>query len=273
MKIPFWKMHGAGNDFVLVDDRPQTFPVGDRAWLAAQGQRRTGVGCEGFILIQPAAAANFRMRFFNPDGSEVEMCGNGARCVARLAHELGVAPARMTFDTVAGLLAADVKGDRVRLGMTAPRDWRLNRTLVADGTPLAYHFVNSGVPHVVVETPTLDACEVVRLGRAIRHHADFAPAGTNANFIQVIGADTLRIRTYERGVEDETLACGTGIVAAALLAAKTGRVKAPVTVVAASGDRLTVDFALSADGAERVTLEGPAVHVFQGELRYPNTAS
>lgn len=273
MNIPFWKMHGAGNDFVLVDDRAQTFPAGDDRWLAAQGRRRTGVGCEGFILIQPSASADFRMRFFNPDGSEVEMCGNGARCVARLAHELGVAPANMNFDTVAGRLSAEVRGERVRLGMTAPRDWRLGRTLVADGTPVSYQFVNSGVPHAVVETPDLDGCDVVRLGRAIRHHADFAPAGTNANFIQVSGPDTLRIRTYERGVEDETLACGTGIVAAALIAARLGRVRPPVTVVAASGDRLTVNFALTPDGAERVTLEGPAVHVFQGELVYEPTGA
>jgi diaminopimelate epimerase len=269
MKIPFWKMHGAGNDFILVDDRAQIFPAQDRDWLAALGQRRTGVGCEGIILIQPSAKADFRMRFFNPDGSEVEMCGNGARCVARLAHEIGAAPGRMTIDTVAGLLGADVNGGRVRLGMTKPTGWRLDGALTADGVPLRYGFVNSGVPHAVVETTDLAKMEVVRLGRAIRHHADFAPAGTNANFIQVTGPRELRVRTYERGVEDETLACGTGIVASALVAARRGLVQAPVAVQAASGDWLEVGFTLSADGAENVTLEGPAAHVFRGELDYP----
>lgn len=268
MKIPFWKMHGASNDFILVDDRAGHFPVSDRNWLASLGPRRTGVGAEGIILIQPSQQADFRMRFFNPDGSEVEMCGNGARCVARLANEIGAAPEQMTIDTVAGRLRAQVRGDRVRLWLTAPRDWRLDRTVTVEGTTLAYGFVNSGVPHVVAEVEDLDACPVFRFGRAIRNHADFAPAGTNANFISVTGPNALRIRTYERGVEDETLACGTGIAASALVAARRQRVRAPVAVRAASGDVLNVDFTLTADGAESVTLEGPAMHVFQGELNY-----
>ena len=161
MNIPFWKMHGASNDFILVDDRARTFPAGDRNWIASLGQRRTGVGAEGLILIQPSEHANFRMRFFNPDGSEVEMCGNGARCVARLAHELGAAPQRMSIDTVAGRLEAEVSGDRVRLHMTTPADWRLGRTLVVDGQRLNYSFVNSGVPHAVIEVPELAAVDVV----------------------------------------------------------------------------------------------------------------
>ena len=272
MNIPFWKMHGASNDFILVDDRARTFPAGDRNWIASLAQRRAGVGAEGLILIQPSEHANFRMRFFNPDGSEVEMCGNGARCVARLAHELGAAPQRMSIDTVAGRLEAEVSGDRVRLHMTTPADWRLGRTLVVDGQRLNYSFVNSGVPHAVIEVPELAAVDVVRLGRAIRHHPDFAPAGTNANFIAVTGPRALSIRTYERGVEDETLACGTGIVAAALIAGRNGRVESPVAVRAASGDVLTVEFQLTDDGAHHVILEGPAMHVFQGELQYSGQA-
>ena len=135
---------------------------------------------------------------------------------------------------------------------------------------LPYSFVNSGVPHVVVVTPDLDACEVVRLGRAIRHHPDFAPAGTNANFMAVSGPSALRLRTYERGVEDETLACGTGVVASALIAERLRLVKPPVAVRVASGDVLQVGMQLTAEGASQVTLEGPAVHVFQGELEYPS---
>lgn len=268
MKIPFWKMHGAANDFVLVDDRALKFPVADTNWIASIGARRTGIGCEGIILIQPSDKASFRMRFFNPDGSEVEMCGNGARCVARLAHEIGAAPARMTIDTVAGILSAEALGDQVRLLMTPPKDWRLNRTLTLDGRKVAYGFVNSGVPHAVVEPEDLAACDVQKMGAGIRYHADFAPKGTNANFIQVTGPRSLKIRTYERGVEGETLACGTGIVASALVAARTGRVSAPVSVTAASGDVLTVDFKLAGDGATDVTLLGPAAHVFQGTVDY-----
>jgi diaminopimelate epimerase len=270
MNIPFWKMHGASNDFILVDDRKLTFPSADRGWLEQIMCRRTGVGSEGAILIQPAqAGGNFRMRFFNPDGSEVEMCGNGARCVARLAHELGAAPAQMRFETVAGLVGAETRGDRVLLHMTEPKDWRLGRTLTIDGRTFNYGFVNSGVPHVVVEVEDLDTVNVQELGSKIRYHGDFAPKGTNANFIRVTGPNSLRVRTYERGVEGETLACGTGIVACGLIAGKLGRVRPPVQITPASGDVLEVNYMPTADGATAVTLLGPAVHVFQGTLTYP----
>jgi diaminopimelate epimerase len=270
MRIPFWKMQGAGNDFILVDDRAVTFPAGDRAWLARVNARRLGVGAEGTILIQPSGKAHVRMRFFNPDGGEVEMCGNGARCVARLAHDIGAAPAAMTIETIAGVLQAEVSGEQVRLAMTPPRDWRMDQTIPVCGRPMVCHFVNTGVPHVVVPVEHLDECDVRGLGRAIRCHEAFAPAGTNANFIQATGAQTMRVRTYERGVEDETLACGTGITAGALVAARLGRVRPPVRVTAAGGDLLTVEFSLTASGAENVTLTGGAAHVFQGTLDYPS---
>lgn len=268
MRIEFWKMHGAGNDFILVDDRRQVFPASDKSWLTRIAARRTGVGSEGIILIQPSASADFTMRFFNPDGSEVDMCGNGARCVARLAHDIGAAPARMRFETGAGVVSAEIIGDRVRLGMTTPKDWRLNRTVELPGGKRAYGFVNSGVPHVVMEVDQLEEADVARLGAAIRYHQDFAPKGTNANFIKVTGPDALRIRTYERGVEAETLACGTGIVAAGLVAGRMGRVKAPVRITCASGDVLEVNYRLTADGAEDVTLLGPAAYVFTGVLEH-----
>jgi diaminopimelate epimerase len=268
MTIDFWKMHGAGNDFILVDDRKLTFPAADQAWLASIAARRTGVGCEGIILIQPSAEAHFAMRFFNPDGSEVDMCGNGARCVARLAHDIGAAPARMRFMTGAGIIEAEVMGEQVRLNMTAPKDWRLNRTLALPEGARGYGFVNSGVPHVVIEVDDLDKVDVAKLGAATRYHADFAPKGTNANFIQVTGPKSLRIRTYERGVEAETLACGTGMVAAGLVAGRMGRVKPPVQIACASGDVLEVNYTPTADGAANVTLLGPAAYVFTGKLEH-----
>lgn len=261
-------MHGASNDFIVADDRAQTFPAHDTAWLQHIMRRHTGVGSEGVLLIQPSATVDFRMRFFNPDGGEVDMCGNGARCIARLAHELGVAPARMRFETGAGVVGAEILGDQVRLTMTTPKDWRLGRRLHAAGRDLAYDFVNSGVPHAVVRVEDLARCDVQTLGAAIRYHADFAPKGTNANFISVAGPDTVRLRTYERGVEAETPACGTGIVAAGLIAGRTGLIKPPVKVIPASGDTLVVDFHLTAEGADQVTLFGPAAHVFRGELFY-----
>jgi diaminopimelate epimerase len=269
VKIPFWKMHGAGNDFVLIDDRSLTFPLRDGPWRIRVCRRRTGVGAEGIVLIQPSAKASFRMRFFNPDGNEVDMCGNAARCVARLARELGAAPAAMSIETAAGLLKADGDGDEITLAMTTPRDWRLGESLSLPGQTVEYGFVNTGVPHVVVPVQDLDAWDVKANGAAIRYHERFQPAGTNANFFTVTGPRDLRVRTYERGVEDETLACGTGIVASALVAARLGRAEPPVRVTAASGDTLTVAFRLTQDGAADVTLRGPAVHVFQGTLSYP----
>ena len=262
-------MHGASNDFILVDDRELKFPASDKAWIARIASRRTGVGSEGVMLIQPSRQANFKMRFFNPDGGEVDMCGNGARCIARLAHDLGVAPAAMAMETGAGLVKAEIRGEDVLLQMTEPRDWRLNRTLQVEGQSVAYGFVNSGVPHVVIEVGDLASVNVQDLGARIRYHNDFAPAGTNVNFISVTGPDSIRVRTYERGVEAETLACGTGMVASGLVAGKLGRVRLPVRVTPASGDVLTVDGRLTPDGAANVTLLGPAVHVFQGTLNYP----
>ena len=267
MNIPFWKMHGAANDFILVDDRDLTFPADDAIWLADIAARRTGVGCEGIILIQSSEKADFRMRFFNPDGNEVEMCGNGARCIARLAHDIGIVPQRMTIDTLAGILEANALGDQVQLQLTTPSDWRNDRSLRCEQGELAYGFVNTGVPHVVVPVEDLDRCDVMGLGRAIRNHEDFAPAGTNVNFIQRSGDQSLRVRTYERGVEAETLACGTGIVASALIATRRGLVTPPVHVSVAGGD-LSVDFQLTDTGAETVTLLGPAVYAFKGELEY-----
>ena len=268
MIIPFWKMHGAANDFILVDDREETFPTDDHDWIARIASRNTGVGSEGLILIQPSDTADFRMRFFNPDGSEVEMCGNGARCVARLAKDIGAAPAQMSFDTVAGLIRAECKGDQMLLHMMEPKDWRMDQSLAINTQPWLYHSVNTGVPHVVVEVELLDSLDIQSLGSAMRHHGDFAPAGTNVNFYSHTSGNEIRLRTYERGVEAETPACGTGVVAAALVAGRVGKVQSPVHVIPSSGDTLEVGFELTKDGATGVTLLGPAEYVFQGTLEY-----
>lgn len=260
-------MHGASNDFILIDDRDCKFPASDRDWVVGIARRRTGVGCEGVILIQPSDKADFRMRFYNPDGGEVEMCGNGARCIARLANDLGVASQNMTIDTVAGILQAEAMGDSVRLGMTTPFDLLLEKKLSGDNS-LVYNSLNTGVPHVVIIVDDLDECDVIGLGNMIRYHQDFSPAGTNVNFIKVQEPNSIRIRTYERGVEAETLACGTGMVAASLIAAKLDLVEAPVNVSSSSGDVLTVDFKIHGDEFKNVTLLGPAVYVFEGILKY-----
>ena len=268
MKLKFWKMHGAQNDFVLFDDRSGGFPVGDRAFIEHIATRHSGIGSEGVILIQQSAVADFRMRFFNPDGGEVEMCGNGARCVARLAFDLGVVEKKMTIETLAGPLKAQVMQKEVRLWMPDPLGWRMDSSLELAGRSLIYSFVNTGVPHVVIRTGELCEVDVCGTGSAVRRHRDFAPAGTNVNFMEVSPNGELTVRTYERGVEAETLACGTGVTACGLIAAKHGWVKLPVNIQVASGDVLVVDGQLTADGANNVTLTGPTEYIFEGTIEY-----
>ncbi|HHX97472.1 MAG TPA: diaminopimelate epimerase [Kiritimatiellia bacterium] len=263
MQLSFWKMHGAGNDFILLDDRQLSFPTDDSAGIARLCDRRRGIGSDGLLLIQPPTRpdASFRMRFFNPDGGEADLCGNGARCIARLAHEIGAAPADMQIETAAGLMRAVRLETGIRLFFPPPHDWRLNLEITAADTTWPLHFVNSGVPHAVLNVDDVATVNVAQLGPLIRHHALFAPAGTNVNFVQVTGTNSLAIRTFERGVEAETLACGTGMVAAALLATKLNWVQPPVTLTTAGGDQLIVEL-------DPLTLTGPAEHSFRGTINH-----
>ena len=270
MKLNFWKMHGARNDFVLFDNRSGEFPVDDRTFIAHIAARHSGIGAEGVILIESSETADFRMPFFNPDGGEAEMCGNGARCAARLACELGAADQLMSIETAAGIIRAKVLPRSVRLWMTEPADWRLDGLLDLEGRTLTYGFVNTGVPHVVMRTGNVQEVDVAEVGSAVRRHRDFAPAGTNVNFMQIQPEGDIRVRTYERGVEAETLACGTGVTACALVAAKNGWASLPVRLHTRSGDMLMVDGELTEDSVSHVTLTGPAEHVFKGEVEYKN---
>ncbi len=267
MGTPFWKMHGAGNDFILIDDRHLNFPKHSPETIATICGRRTGIGSEGLILIQQSKTADFRMRFFNPDGSEADMCGNGARCVARLAHDLNIAAAEMTIETQAGTLTATVRGASVQLHMPPPTGCRGKQSItLPSGEQVEYDAVATGVPHVVLLTKSIEAYPVVAVGRDIRQHDAFAPEGTNANFVEILGESEIRVRTYERGVEDETLACGTGIAAAAIAAALYHGVRPPVSARAQSGDMLTIDFHANSKTAVKLKLTGPAVYVFHGEI-------
>ena len=259
MKIPFVKMQGAGNDFILVDDRTATFPEHDRAYLEWLGSRRVGVGCDGIILLQCSEVADVRMRFFNPDGEEQDMCGNGARCLARWAFDLGATAARLTIETDAGLVSADVLGNKVRLVLTQPTQAREN-VEVDEGKSV--DFVNTGVPHAVMLVDDVASVNVPKVGTFLRNHTAFAPAGTNANFVQVESDGALSIRTYERGVEAETLACGTGAAASAWVAVQRGWSSFPVVVHCLGGD-LEIDFC-----EQGLTLFGGAEYVFEGEVAY-----
>ncbi len=268
MHIPFWKMHGAGNDFIIVDDRERTFPTHDTTWLQRIAVRRTGVGCEGILLIQPSQMADFRMRFFNPDGCEVNMCGNAARCVARLAADQGIAGRDMQIETAAGTLSARVMDTHVGITLTEPTEWETELTLELGSGTYTLDALNTGVPHAVIIVDNVHKTDLSTLGRTIRYHSHFAPAGTNVNVVSVAGPDTLQLRTYERGVEGETLACGTGVAAAALVAARKGLASSPVQVRTAGGYTLCVSFDATEQEFGNVRLTGPADYVFSGTLTH-----
>ena len=260
-------MHGGGNDFVLIDHRQRFIPEAEQPQFARRVcHRQLGAGADGLILIEASPTADFRWRFYNADGSEPEMCGNGGRCAARFAVLNGIAPAELSFETLAGTIKAEVKSRRVKLLMAGVGDVRLGQEIPLKETTLVGHFLQVGVPHVAVPVADLEAAPVTGWGRAVRFHPLFAPAGTNVNFIRVEGPQALRIRTYERGVEDETLACGTGAVASALIAARLGQVVSPVTVHTRGGEALIVYFTPQGETFSEVYLEGEALVTYQGEL-------
>lgn len=267
LPIPFWKMSGAGNDFLVIDHRKPLISQELMAEFARRVCRRKfSVGADGLFLIEPSDKVDFKWRFFNADGSEAEMCGNGARCVARFAYMHGIAAARMQFETLAGIIDATVADTLVTIRMTSPHSFRFDRQVEVEGQVLMVHSVDTGVPHAVIFVDDIQATDVVGLGRQLRHHPVFAPAGTNVNFVGR-SADGLAIRTYERGVEDETMACGTGVVAGALIAAAKGMADSPVAMVTSGGIALTVQFTGSkGEAVDQVLLKGPAHLIYKGEL-------
>ncbi|MGB6970693.1 MAG: diaminopimelate epimerase, partial [Desulfobulbales bacterium] len=220
--IPFAKLSGTGNDFIIIDHREPFIPESDQSEFARLVcRRRFSVGADGLILIENSEKADFRWQFYNADGSRAEMCGNGARCAARFAYEKDIAPAAMRFETTAGEIEAFVLsagGESVKIRLTAPEDLRLNIPVSLGSVEQTLHFINTGVPHTVLLVNDAGMVPVADWGRKVRFHEMFQPAGTNANFTQVLPGDTLMVRTYERGVEGETMACGTGAVASALIA-------------------------------------------------------
>lgn len=264
--LRFTKMNGAGNDFILFDNRSGDVDL-DRNQIALLCDRHRGIGADGILLLEkPTNRADFRMRYFNADGGEAEMCGNGARCFARFANKVGEQKQKISFETPAGVISAELKGDLVTLRMTEPTDLRLNVDLAMAAENKTVHFINSGVPHVVIPVSKIDDADVRRVGAAVRNHKMFSPNGTNVNFIEKRGPNKIAIRTYERGVENETLACGTGIVASALIFSASEKSSGPITVLAQGGDELEVGFEKVEGGFRNVTLTGPAEFVFEGTI-------
>jgi diaminopimelate epimerase len=264
--LRFTKMNGAGNDFVMIDNRSGEVRL-EPEQIVRICDRHRGVGADGILLLENGSnGADFRMRYYNRDGGEAEMCGNGARCFARFANKIAAAPAKVSFQTPAGLIRAELHGELITLQMSEPKDLRLNLDLATNAENEHVHFINSGVPHVVVPVSKIEDVDVRERGAALRYHKEFSPAGANANFIEKGGAKKILVRTYERGVEEETLACGTGVVASALIFAATEKLDGPISVTVRSGSELNVDFRRAAEKFTNVTLTGPAEFAFEGTI-------
>jgi diaminopimelate epimerase len=262
--LRFTKMHGAGNDFVIINNlRGDVTLSGEQ--IASLCDRRLGVGADGILLLeQPQTNADFRMRYYNTDGGEVEMCGNGARCFARFASREAGPFDSLKFETPAGLINARIAGNQVTIGLSAPRNLDLRRTIDLGDGKATIHSINTGVPHAVLFVDHLAQTPVTDWGSKIRRHAAFQPSGTNANFVEILGPGRLQIRTYERGVEDETLACGTGVVASALVYAALKNIPSPIAVQVKGGDWLEVAYCQHGNDFQEVQLSGPATFVFEG---------
>ncbi|MDP1852718.1 MAG: diaminopimelate epimerase [Candidatus Omnitrophota bacterium] len=277
-KINFTKMVASGNDFVITELRTKNLELRDLAKKVCN--RKYGVGADGLLLLEKTKTADIKMRIFNADGSHAQMCGNGARCAALYSARntlsgTGQKPVtsnqkKIKIETRAGIIESEVNGANVRIKLTSPKDVKLDVPIKIKGRLIKVNFINTGVPHTVIFVEGLDKIDVADIGREIRQHKEFKPGGTNVNFVQILNDDSIKVRTYERGVEDETLACGTGSVASALIAAMRYAPCAmrKINVRTQGGEVLKVYFDTVGNSFKNVCLEGKAKIVFKGEYNY-----
>lgn len=265
-QVDFVKMHGAGNDFIMIDDMEERYQP-DAGTIAALCTHHRGIGADGLIILRPAADGRFRMRYYNSDGGEAAMCGNGARCAALFAYRRGIAQREMVFETGSGPVRAEVRGGAVAIDIEEVKGIRMHMRLEHEGAEV--HFTVAGVPHAVIVVEDARAYtddQYLEITRSVRNDPAFRPAGTNVNIVTVRRSDLLTYRTYERGVERETLACGTGAVASAVITTHLDLTDPPVRCETSGGDLLEVDFDRVEDGAANCRLIGPAVVSFTGSF-------
>ncbi len=262
--IQFAKYTGAGNDFIIIDNRTGGFSAENRDRIRDMCARRVSVGADGLILLENSDKADIRMRSFNSDGSEAEMCGNGARCLVDFARRKGLGSRTIKLETMERVLTAHVEGADIYVEMGEVVDTLLNIDIEIEGRTYRVHYTNTGVPHAVMFVDDVSKVEVVGLGRKVRFHQRFQPKGTNANFVQVTGRDSISARIYERGVEDETLASGTGCTACAVISSLVKGVQPPIRVQTHGGAILTINFKEQGDRFSDVTMTGPTRLVYEG---------
>lgn len=255
MKIEFFKYHGTGNDFILIDNRTNVFDATNHLLIERICNRHFGIGADGLILLNNSKKHDFAMQYFNADGFEGSMCGNGGRCVVAFAKKMGIIKNETFFEAIDGLHYATIDGDNISLQMTDVSQIKKHQS---------HFFLDTGSPHHVVMVDGIDAYPVYDKGREIRYGKPYFDAGTNVNFVEQVNADTFKVRTYERGVENETLSCGTGVTAVAISMFEQGKSKRHSIRLETLGGNLEVSFKKQKDNYHSIFLKGPASLVFEG---------
>jgi diaminopimelate epimerase len=272
MRWSFAKYVGSGNDFIHFDNRQNQFPLFEPFIIRDLCHRQLGIGADGVILLENSAKADFRMRIFNSDGTEAEMCGNGLRCFIKWLMAIGLQLPSYRVEVMNRILTASQIGNLISIQMGDPTNIEWNISLQYEDQTLHLHHLNTGVPHTILFSNEMDNLKLEEMGPYIRYHPQWQPQGTNITVAKQIGPKKIKVRTYERGVEKETLSCGTGATAAALAAAFQCKIQSPVMVQTLSGEELSVGFLQRQGAFTNVTLTGPAHFVFHGEIHLPENS-
>jgi diaminopimelate epimerase len=257
MKIPFFKYHGTGNDFIIIDNRKEIFPKEDQKWIEGICSRRFGIGADGLMLVEHSKISNFKMIYYNSDGKPGSMCGNGGRCIVAFAHYLGIFENQTTFEAIGALYEAKIEDGLVSLKMNDVSEVTSNPT---------HYFLDTGSPHHVTFEDNVDEMDVYQQGKKIRYGSPYFEKGTNVNFAEQINDNTFKVRTYERGVENETLSCGTGVTAVAIASHLSKKSNGNQIELQTLGGNLQVSFDVENDIYKNIVLKGPATFVFKGEI-------
>jgi len=257
MQIDFYKYQGAGNDFVIVDNRNNLFPKEDHQRIQTICDRKFGIGADGLMLLEDADHVDFKMTYYNADGKVGSMCGNGGRCMVAFAKSLGLFEQKTSFEALGEIYSASVTGDVVHLKMMDVNEIEVHPDHV---------FLDTGSPHHISFSDDLSQVDVYKQGREIRYGAPYYEVGSNVNFVEKINENTFKVRTYERGVEDETLSCGTGVTAAALASFHVNKTRATSIHILTLGGDLHIEFEKAKYGYKNIILTGPATFVFKGSI-------
>jgi len=265
--VNFIKMSGSGNDFIVIDNRNQLLNgIFSKTFVKNLCTKGLSVGSDGLILIEKSKTADFKWRYFNADGEEVTFCGNGSRCAAFYAVLKKISSPSLTFETQAGIVKAQVKKKSVKVSMMSPSRLEINNNLCINQKKWEGHYMILGVPHWIHFSKDIDLINVNEVGRQVRFHPEFMPEGTNANFVDLLNDREIRIRTFERGVEAETLACGTGAVASVLMGHKLFNLSSPVTAYPKGNIPLRIYFKKRDDEFTDIYLEGDSRVIYEGIL-------